>query len=520
MFANLSYAAVSVLLMAQAPQGDAPVDAPGAETSETRSWAEIEERVTRFVDASMDELGVVPGLAVAVVTPQGRYARGFGVADIRTGRTVDADTAFYIASTTKSFTGLAMNILHNRGDIDLDQSLAAYAPDAPFPAAIDAGTVRLRDLLTHTHGIAHFPFGYRLAYSGEHDPDTLWNILALSQASEEAPLGQFEYTNVGYNMLTLFTDRQTGTHWQDILQREVYDRAGFTRTSSRLSDAERFGWELAMPHRSTHPDGVQALPLSKSDATLHSAGGTIMSARDAARWLEILTTDGMVDGERVFAARDIMQTRERLIEVGTVFAGMYGREHYGLGWYIGSYRDETMVHHFGAFTGARAHISYLPDRDVGVAVFTNDDTASFYLTDVIANYVYDLVLGDEQALERAERMVQQLVGDRERELARFVEREQERNNTPWQLSLPPEAYVGVYRSQALGTMVVSCEDGQFFVNTGHENPAPAQAHTAPEGIRFEILPYRTVSTQFVLNDAGDAVTGFRFRDEFLHRQAD
>ena len=59
------------------------------------------------ISEGLDKLGVV-GLGVAVWTPKGTYARGFGVTNVESGEKVSAETAFYIASSTKSFTALAM----------------------------------------------------------------------------------------------------------------------------------------------------------------------------------------------------------------------------------------------------------------------------------------------------------------------------------------------------------------------------------------------------------------------------
>lgn len=62
--------------------------------------------------AAYDELGMTPGMAVAVVEgDEMTYAKGFGVTDIETGEPVTADTLFYIASTTKSFTATAVTVL-------------------------------------------------------------------------------------------------------------------------------------------------------------------------------------------------------------------------------------------------------------------------------------------------------------------------------------------------------------------------------------------------------------------------
>ena len=66
------------------------------------------------IDAAMQRIGAAPGLSVAVYSPDGVYARGFGVSDVTTGARADADTAFYIASCTKPLTALALASMAER----------------------------------------------------------------------------------------------------------------------------------------------------------------------------------------------------------------------------------------------------------------------------------------------------------------------------------------------------------------------------------------------------------------------
>ncbi|MGD2134359.1 MAG: hypothetical protein PVI23_16335, partial [Maricaulaceae bacterium] len=46
-----------------------------------------------FVEGALAEIGVPAGVAVAVYTPDGVYARGFGLASVITGEAATADTA-------------------------------------------------------------------------------------------------------------------------------------------------------------------------------------------------------------------------------------------------------------------------------------------------------------------------------------------------------------------------------------------------------------------------------------------
>jgi beta-lactamase family protein len=78
--------------------------------------------IVRDLDAFIERVmatDLTPGIGVAVVRGTDViYAKGFGFADRERSRRATADTQFYVASTTKSFTALAGAVLASRGLID------------------------------------------------------------------------------------------------------------------------------------------------------------------------------------------------------------------------------------------------------------------------------------------------------------------------------------------------------------------------------------------------------------------
>lgn len=84
-----------------------------------QSAATADSAVAQDLDAFIESVmaaNLTPGLAVAVVRGADvLYAKGFGYADRERKLRVNADTLFYIASTTKSFTALAAALLASRG---------------------------------------------------------------------------------------------------------------------------------------------------------------------------------------------------------------------------------------------------------------------------------------------------------------------------------------------------------------------------------------------------------------------
>lgn len=479
-------------------------------TTPRRDFALAHDLDTR-INAAMARLAVVPGLSVAVYSREGVYARGFGVTDVQTGEHADADTAFYIASSTKPLTALALAVVAHRGGLDLDATLASSAPEAVFPEAVRPGEVTLRHLLTHTHGIENNAIVHRTAFSGEHDAETLWRLLAGSTPNADAPFGQFEYTNVGYNIATILSDRRLGVRWQDLLDREVFGPAGMTRSSARMSAGA--SWRVARPHLGASPGGVQRLYLEKVDQTMQSAGGVIMSANDAARWLELMVEGGRIGGRQAIPEAVVRMTQAPVATLEAEFDG-YARERYALGWYHGPYREERLLHHFGGFAGFRAHVSYIPARHIGVAAFVNDGSVGPDLTNAIANYVYDVTAGHADAETAFDTAIAAAERGRDGGIARAAGAAANRTARPWLLSRPRSAYAGAYVNEAFGRFEVALEGDDLIVRNGVLR-ARAEPFTRPEAIRVELVPSQGAA--MVFDGAGPSPEALLFQGQRFGR---
>jgi CubicO group peptidase (beta-lactamase class C family) len=72
----------------------------------------------------------VPGIAVGVVK-DGKliYAKGHGIANVATGKKVDENTLFGVASNSKAITVAALGILVDEGKIKWDDKVTDYIPE-------------------------------------------------------------------------------------------------------------------------------------------------------------------------------------------------------------------------------------------------------------------------------------------------------------------------------------------------------------------------------------------------------
>jgi CubicO group peptidase (beta-lactamase class C family) len=491
-----------------------PAAAPAAAMPPQQEARMFSADFDAFLTASLARLGTVPGMSVAVARSSGPiYVKGFGHADLERNLAATPHTRFYIASSTKAFLGLAMALLEKKGIIRLDWTLAQLAPDVRFAPELRANQVTLRHLLSHTHGLSGQGIEFRLAYSGEHDPAALWALLPTLTPDREAPLGAFRYSNLGYNLAAMLVERRLGRRWQDIVEQEVLKPLGMRETLVQGLDRARASQPFAAPYYGAGPAGPERISLVKADRTMQSAGGMYASANDLARWvaLQLAAEKGMSRG----LPADVVAMTHRPIATLDRPTGPFNRTGYGLGWYSGAYDGEMLYHAFGGFPGARAHVSFLPARDVGVAIVSNDEGAGRIFPDIAAVYSYEwFVNGRDTAARKAGALMDRLVAESARQTQAIAADRQKRALRPWLLTLPRAVYAGRYCNPAFGTIAVTVQGERIDVAMGLLH-ATATPFTRPDSVRVELIPYDGTALQFEV--AGQSATALQAFDARFQR---
>jgi CubicO group peptidase (beta-lactamase class C family) len=458
-----------------------------------------------FIAASMRRLPMIPALSVAVSRSRGPiFVRAYGEADRERHLQATPHTRFYIASSTKSFVALAFARLAAERRIDLGWTLAELAPDITFPPEVRAREVTLRHLLSHSHGLIVPGIEFRLAYTGEHDRATLWRLLRGARPNPRAPLGSFNYGNLGYNVAAMLIERRLGRRWQDLLNEQVLRPLRLDETFAQ--GLQRSRAPRAAPYASLAPGGPERLRYAKSDAILQSAGGMYSSAGDMGRWVALQLAAERNQAGLAIPASLVAGTHRPIARMDLRF-GPFARTGYGLGWYSGDYRGETLYHSFGSFSGARAHTSFLPARDIGVAITTNDEGAGFFFVDVAAAFAYDwFLLGPEAAARNGEEALARLEAEAARQAEAFRADRARRAARPWRLSLPVAAYRGRYCNDERGTMTLAGRGATLEVRMGLLR-ADAEPYTDVDTARVALIPNTGQVFQFTRD--GGRITAVR-----------
>lgn len=448
--------------------------------------------------------GLPSGTAIAVVKGQNIVYQGyFGLRDISNKLPVEPSTQFYIASTTKPFTALNVLLDANSKHIDLDTTLATMFPSMSLESRRD---VTIQDLMVHTASINNLPLVLATAYSGEHNGTSLNAMVReLSVPSSEA-VGDFKYTNVGYNIYSVYSDTHFDETWQSRLKKQVFRPAGMTSTSSRRSSL-REDSQIAKPYSlMTRIGRQQALYLEKTDDTMHAAGGMFSTATDLGRFVIAQLNQGRIDGKQVFPADVISQSHQQQATTEKSYLD-FDRDGYAWGWYTGKYKSQRMLHHFGGFAGAHAHISFIPEKSLGLVVINNEDFLSSRLTSIIADYIYGALLGDSTTQSRIDTRVSALKSRLSGLDSMLTKEQQKLVSRKWLLSKPESAYVGRYTHELLGEIVVSLNDEMRFDVSWGAMRSSSLGMDTPDQIRVELEPNTGTVITF---EVGDHVTSLHY----------
>ncbi|HWS54852.1 MAG TPA: serine hydrolase domain-containing protein [Pyrinomonadaceae bacterium] len=418
----------------------------------------------QYVEGVMKEIPVVPGLAVAVVRgDEVIFAEGFGYRDLKAKLPVGPRTRFYIASTTKSFTATAARMLADEGKLDLDAPIKNYFPSLVLKAPLSTEQISVRDLLTHRHGIRNEPVQFRTAYTGQFTDDEIFRLLAEA-TSPITP--EFRYSNVGYIVAAYAMEKVAGAPWQKLVEQKILAPLGMGDTSSYASAAEASS-DYALPYLFEGGTFVE-LPY-KEDNTMHAAGGMVSSARDLARWLVMNMNGGRYEGRQVIGRASLEEILAPQINQKRDFY-KFGRYAYGLGWNIGTYEGDKLLHCFGEFNGFRPHVSFMPEHRIGVVVLANESRDALFIPDLIASDIYDHLLRkrpfDAASNPKVKEYAAMLQKQRDERAKRAAARERERE-AGGRPAHAAAAYAGEYRSPRMGSIRVEAAGDSLTAKFGN-----------------------------------------------------
>lgn len=316
--------------------------------------------LTKSIDSIMNAnyLPNEPGAAI-IITKNGKeiYSKGFGMANLELNVPMKPEMIFRLGSITKQFTAVSILLLEEQGKLSIKDNICKYLPE--YPTHDDV--ISIENLLTHTSGIpsfTSFPNGFEI----EQMKLTTVELLDLfkDKPLDFKPGERFAYSNSGYAVLGAIIESVSKMSYEEFIEREVFEKLGMKYSSY------------------DHPEEViknkisgynkDSLEYKKADYSTmcapFSAGALRSNVKDLAIWNKAIHEGQLISVENL--SRAFMPFELNSGELSN----------YGFGWSSKSFLNHQLYHHGGGIFGFLTSGFYFPEKDIYVAVLSNNTSSN------------------------------------------------------------------------------------------------------------------------------------------------
>lgn len=339
---------------------DAHAATPLTPAVERRIDADIAESLYRFD---------TPGAVIAIVKDDHvLYKKGYGLRDKEKRLPVVEGTHFEIGSITKQFTVAAILQLQEAHKLSIDDTVAKYLPNAPH-----ASEVNLRQLLSHTSGLADYFDGRALEQDGgkPHSFDQLMARIA-DKPLDFAPGAKWSYSNTGYAMLGRIIELLSHESYNAYVKTHLLSRGGMTNTYTMGDEPKIAGMAVGYHHVDKRLE--PSAPLDDSFAW--AAGNLVSTVSDLSKWNEALRTGKIVSKADYALMATPVMTRQ-------------GDAGYGLGLFVGDVDGQPRIGHTGGAFGFTTANEYFPNQKLQIIAFTNSGDNAPEPGEVLTQIVFE-----------------------------------------------------------------------------------------------------------------------------------
>lgn len=337
----------------------------------------IEDTLAPEISAMLDQ-GLVslvqegsqpgPGAVMLVITPEGRYLKSTGVADVADCDPLLADSPFQIGSNTKMMTAAILFLLQEEGVLSTTDLLSKWLPD--LAAQLPFGDrITLDMLMTHTSGLHDYfnlpAEGDKTIEDGQKNktmlahgftPAELVTLVAHSGLSDFEPgaEGNWNYSNTGYILLGLIIEAATGKTYQENLTERIFNPLGLEQTYLQTGQPEPGA--LPQAYFKT-PFGFTTGEWNASQGW--SAGAVVSTPEEFAHFLKALFTGRLFNNSTTLGL--MQQHTEAGVDAlgpGTIYAH-------------GMLDNNGVLGHGGQTLGFLSDGGHIPDEDVTILIWSN-----------------------------------------------------------------------------------------------------------------------------------------------------
>ncbi len=275
------------------------------------------------------------------------------------GANISDSSLFVLGSTTKAFTGLAIQMITDEGYINLDNNISEYIPWLQFLYEGEKTDITIRQLLSHSSGIPYKTL-YNLP-SGDYRGVIEKSVKAINGMELDfTPGSQYQYVNMNYTILAYLLEVITGKNYEAYIQENILLPLGMNSTYLYLDQAIQNDSFISGSRTFLGCSMEYDVEL---DGANKPAGGLITCTADLSKWIKAQMGDANVpDNLKIAIARthDISQC---------AYIPQEGDDYYLFGWHISA--DGEKIMHTGGIQNYGSCIMINLKSRIAVATLCN-----------------------------------------------------------------------------------------------------------------------------------------------------
>lgn len=270
----------------------------------------VAPKMQEFVDK-----GEISGIVTLVATKDKLLHLGaVGASDVATGRKMQTDDIFWIASMTKPIAAVCIGILKDEGKLDFDDPVEKYLPEfalnAPTtsPTSRPSRSITLRQVMTHTSGLGEMR---------QREPHITLAQLSRNLAQQSVlfqPGARWQYSTAGIDILGRIVEVISGMPYDVFLQKRILDPLGMRQTTFWLTPEQekRFAQNYRLNPQSSKLEPARIAFLYDTALTDRQrpplgGAGLFSTAEDLMRFYQMMLNNGSFNGKQILKPETVKE---------------------------------------------------------------------------------------------------------------------------------------------------------------------------------------------------------------------
>jgi len=317
-----------------------------------------------YINTSISKANIA-GMSIAIVSGDSiLFTQGYGYSDIKTKEPFTLETVMNIASISKTFVGVALMHLVEKGLIGLDDDVNNFLPFKILNPHLPESIITPRHLMSHSSGIKDNQKVYLPSYHyGNDSPIPLGEFLedylssngthySKKNFTKSKPGEKFLYSNIGAGLAGYIVERVSGKTLNIFTREIIFKPLGMNNTCWFLSEMDRAKHSRLYESKKNNTllDNIDLYGL-----TTYPDGGVRTTVADLSRYLLCIMNKGIYNGTRILKEETVAEMlTPDYIDSYTKF------------WNIGD-----QVGHGGGDPGVSTGMYYSPKDKLGIIFFIN-----------------------------------------------------------------------------------------------------------------------------------------------------